>query len=71
MTNIPLSRRITPRESDVLTLLAKGYTSKKIGLILNISSKTVDAHRLSLRRKLKVSTTTGLIQYAIKLNLIQ
>lgn len=57
---------ITARERGVLQLIAEGHTSKQIGNVLNMSVKTVEAHRAALRRKLKVSSSASLVRYAIR-----
>lgn len=62
---------LTQREREVLTLVAKGYTSKKIAIMLNLSPKTVSAHRSSIRQKLKVGNTAGMIRYAIQFELVK
>jgi DNA-binding CsgD family transcriptional regulator len=53
---------LSDREKDTLRLLAQGKESKKIGLILEISSHTVDNHRRNMINKLGVRDTTGLVQ---------
>lgn len=57
---------ITPRERGVLQLIAEGHSSKQIAYVLNVSVKTVEAHRAALRRKLKVSSSASLVRYAIR-----
>ena len=61
---------LSQRETEVLVLIAKGYTSKKIALLLNIDERTVASHRKSIRTKLQVKNVAGMIRHAIKLNLI-
>lgn len=55
----PLSS-LSSREREVLLLLTKGLSSKEIGKLLFVSSKTVDAHRLHINRKLGVRSPAGL-----------
>ncbi len=62
----PLSKR----ENEVLALIARGCTSKKIALLLNIDERTVASHRKSIRTKLQVKNTAGMIRHAIKMKLI-
>lgn len=62
---------LTPRETEVLQLIARGYSNAKIGTILNISARTVSTHRDNLRRKLNVNNVAGLIHYAFKFNLFE
>jgi len=57
---------LTPREREVLQLLAEGGTIKRIALRLHISRKTVEAHRLRIMNKLKIDTAAQLTKYAIQ-----
>lgn len=57
---------LTEREREVLTLLARGLPSKEIATELNISIRTVDAHRANLMRKLGVKSVALLTQVAIR-----
>lgn len=61
---------LSPREKEVLALIARGFTSKKIALLLNIDQGTVASHRKSIRTKLQVKNATGMIRHAIKMKLI-
>jgi len=62
--------RLTPRESEVLRLIAQGYNSKKIASELNISVKTVDTHRQNIEHKLELYSVADLTRHAIKVGLI-
>jgi DNA-binding NarL/FixJ family response regulator len=57
---------LSPREREVLQLIAEGKSTKQIATALNLSKKTVDNHRAHLLSKLKVSTLAELIKYAIR-----
>ncbi len=57
---------LTPREREVLTLLAEGHTSKEIGGILGISPRTAEHHRARLMSKLGINDVAGLTRYAIR-----
>jgi len=57
---------LSDRERQVLQLLAEGHTTKQIGLRLNISSKTVEAHRLRVMNKLNIDNIAQLTKYAIQ-----
>jgi len=57
---------LTDREREVLILLAQGAINKNIALKLDVSVRTIEAHRLSLRRKLNIDTPAGLTRYAIE-----
>jgi len=55
----------------VLQLIAEGKTNKQIGVILNISVKTVEKHRQHLMTKLNLHDTAGLTRYAISAGIIE
>ena len=57
---------LTDREREVLILVAKGQSNKRVAQTLNISVRTVETHRLSLRRKLDIDTAAGLVKYALE-----
>ncbi|MCY1545753.1 Transcriptional regulatory protein DegU [compost metagenome] len=57
---------LTPREREVLQMLAQGLSNKAIARVLEISVRTVETHRLSIRRKLGVDTPAGLVKYALE-----
>lgn len=61
---------LTPRELEVLGRVARGLTNKETAVELGISTRTVEAHRDSLTRKLGVRTTAGLTRLAIEAGLI-
>jgi two-component system response regulator NreC len=62
---------LSPREREVLQLIAEGYTNKQIAGILTISIKTVQAHRLNLMQKLDLHDRGELIKYAIQKKIIE
>jgi two-component system response regulator NreC len=57
---------LTDRETEIVRLIAEGFSNKEIGSKLFISHRTVDTHRTNLMKKLDVSNIAGLISYAIK-----
>ncbi|MFY7914341.1 MAG: LuxR C-terminal-related transcriptional regulator [Rubrivivax sp.] len=61
----PASTRLTPRESDVLEWLSRGYSSKEIARAIGISPSTVDTHRRSLMQKVGVHKAAELTRYAL------
>jgi DNA-binding NarL/FixJ family response regulator len=61
---------LSPRESEVLQLIAEGYSNKQIAQILCISIKTVQSHRMNLMSKLDLHDRTELIKYAIQRKII-
>ena len=62
---------LTPRERDILKLLALGRSNKEVATALQISVKTVDVHRANIMRKLKLPTYSDLIQFAIRHKIIE
>jgi len=65
-----LSHELTPRELDVLKLIAHGYTNKEIANKLIISTHTVISHRKNLSEKTGIKTISGLTMYAVIKQLI-
>lgn len=61
---------LSSREKEVLAHIAKGYTNKKIGELLEISVQTVETHRKHIKTKLKVKTTIELLIVAQQSELI-
>jgi DNA-binding NarL/FixJ family response regulator len=61
---------LAPRQREVLQLIAEGKSSKEIGFLLNISSKTVDTHRMRMMDRLKIHDIPGLVRYAMRLGLV-
>lgn len=61
---------LTPRQREVLKLLAQGQSSKEIARLLDLSLKTVDTHRSQLMKQLDIHEVTGLVRYAIRMGLI-
>jgi DNA-binding NarL/FixJ family response regulator len=57
---------LTPREREVIQLMAEGNSTKQIGLHLHISPKTVEAHRLRIMKKLDIDNVAQLTKYAIQ-----
>jgi DNA-binding NarL/FixJ family response regulator len=62
---------LSAREREVLHLIADGLSAKEIAVKLGISSKTVEAHRTSLMRKLGARKATELVRYALRHGLIE
>jgi len=61
---------LTPREQEVLTLIAEGHSNTEIANELFISIKTVDRHRENIMRKLNMHSRIDLVKYAIRTGLI-
>jgi DNA-binding NarL/FixJ family response regulator len=62
---------LTPRESEVVKLIAEGLTSREIGATLFISEKTVERHRANVLEKLGLRDRVALTRYAIRRGLIE
>jgi DNA-binding NarL/FixJ family response regulator len=60
----PREAELTPREREVLALIAEGLTSREIGERLQMSARTVETHRTHLRRKLRLGSPAALVRYA-------
>ena len=67
----PLASSLTHREREVVQQVAEGRINKEIAARVLISIKTVETHRASAMRKLKLRTTADLVRYAVRNQLIQ
>lgn len=64
------AQELTPRQREVLQLVAEGHSTKDIAQKLNLSAKTVDTHRTELMQRLDIHDIAGLVRYAIRIGLI-
>ena len=62
---------LTPRELDVVKLIAEAYTNRQIAEILNVSEKTVESHRGNVLSKLGMRDRVELVRYAIRRGLVE
>lgn len=62
---------LTDRESEVLRLIALGYSNKEIGERIDLSVKTIEAHKANSMRKLGITSRTDIVRYAILQNWMQ
>jgi DNA-binding NarL/FixJ family response regulator len=67
----PAASPLSPREREVLQLVAEGKTTKEVAATLFISFKTVESHRQRIMSKLDLHETASLVRYAIRSGLIQ
>lgn len=67
--NLP-SDSLTPRERQVLKMVAEGKTSRDIAELLSISTRTVEHHRANLLKKININNTADLIKYAIDMGYV-
>lgn len=70
-TKRDLLATLSPRQREVLRLIAEGQTTKKIAQLLEISVKTVETHRAQLMERLGIHDVAGLVRYAIIVGLIE
>jgi DNA-binding NarL/FixJ family response regulator len=61
---------LTPREREIVQLLAEARSNKEVAATLGISVKTVETHRASIMRKLGITSIVDLVHYAIRNNLV-
>jgi DNA-binding NarL/FixJ family response regulator len=66
-----LRRRLTPREREIVQLLAEGKSNKEIGELLRISARTAESHRANIMLKLSFHSITELVRYAVRNRIIQ
>jgi len=66
----PASEKLTPRQREVLRLIAEGHSTKGIAHHLELSVKTVETHRAQLMERLQIRDIAGLVKYAIRNGLV-
>ena len=71
VTKRDLLDTLSPRQREVLRLIAEGRTTKQIAQMLEISVKTVETHRAQLMERLDIHDVAGLVRYAIIVGLIE
>ena len=62
---------LTPRQREVLQLVAEGHSNKEIASRLNVALKTVETHRTELMERLGIHGVAGLVRYAIQVGLVR
>jgi DNA-binding NarL/FixJ family response regulator len=62
--------QLTPRQREVLQLIAEGHTTREIARILDVSVKTAETHRAQLMERLDIHDIAGLVRYAIRVGLV-
>jgi DNA-binding NarL/FixJ family response regulator len=65
------TEKLTPREREVVKLVAEAYTNKEIAAILNLAEKTVESHRANVLAKLGMRDRVQLVRYAIRRGLVE
>jgi len=66
----PAAGVLTAREREVLHLVAEGNSNKQVAATLGISTKTAEAHRINIMRKLKVHSVAEIVRYAVRNQLL-
>ncbi len=62
--------RLTPRQREILQLVAEGKSTREIAAMLHVSVKTVETHRAQLMERLEIYDVPGLVRYAIRVGMI-
>lgn len=65
-----VAQKLTPRQREILQLIAEGNSTKDIARKLDLSVKTVETHRANLMERLDVHDVAGLVRYAIRTGLV-
>ena len=66
----PLREELTPRQREIVQLIAEGKSTKEIAFLLKVSVKTVEAHRAQLMARLDIHDVAGLVRYAMRVGLV-
>ena len=66
----PVPSRLTPREREIVQLLAEGKSSKEVAVVLGLSVKTAETHRSNIMRKLELHSVSELVLYAVRNNIV-
>lgn len=67
----PVTRgRLTPREREIVQLLAEGKSTKEVAVALGLSVKTAETHRSNIMRKLELHSVSDLVLYAVRNNIV-
>lgn len=67
----PAEPNLSPRQREVLQLVAQGHSTKEIARLLNLSAKTVETHRSRLMQQLSIHEVTALVRYAMRIGLVR
>jgi DNA-binding NarL/FixJ family response regulator len=66
----PTRSRLTPREREIVQLLAEGKSTKEVAVALGLSVKTSEMHRSNIMRKLELHSVSDLVLYAVRNNIV-
>jgi DNA-binding CsgD family transcriptional regulator len=64
------AQKLTPRQREVLQLIAEGHSTKDMAQRLSVSVKTIETHRMDIKHRLGIHDVAGLVRYAIRVGLI-
>ena len=64
------AQKFTPRQREILQLIAEGHSTKDMALRLSVSVKTIETHRMDIKHRLGIHDVAGLVRYAIRVGLI-
>jgi DNA-binding NarL/FixJ family response regulator len=70
VTASPTRGRLTPREREIVQLLAEGKSTKEVAVALGLSVKTAETHRSNIMRKLELHSVSDLVLYAVRNNIV-
>jgi DNA-binding NarL/FixJ family response regulator len=62
--------RLTPREREIVQLLAEGKSTKEVASVLDLRVKTAETHRTNIMRKLQLRSVSDLVLYAVRNNIV-
>jgi len=65
------SSRLTPRQREIVQLLAEGKSSKEVAVALNLSVKTAETHRANIMRRLDCHSVSELVRYAVRNHIVE
>ena len=68
--DVPADNLLTPRQREILQLVAESRSSKEVATLLHLSVKTVEAHRSQIMDRLGIHNLAGLVRYAIRVGLV-
>ena len=70
VTADPSTPALTPRQREVLQLLAEGHSMKEVANLLNLTARTVAFHKYRMMEQLKLKSSAELVQYAVKHHIV-
>ncbi len=66
----PAEKKLTPRQIEVLQLLAEGHSMKQVGAILSLTPRTIAFHKYRIMEVLNITSTAELVQFAVRNNVV-